>query len=431
MCGIIGYSGRHQAAPLLLKGLKSLEYRGYDSAGMITLTGKFNLKKDIGKVDAINEKLNFLELPGELGIAHTRWATHGEVTKENAHPHTSNNGKISVVHNGIIENYQGLRQFLQQHGFNFLGNTDSEIIPNLIEFEMRSGKSFNNATIDALRKLSGNYAVVILNLDEKKMIAARKGSPLVVGLSDEGAFASSDIPAFIETTKNVMYLYDSDVVFFDNSVRVFNIQENRFVQRNINSVEWDVEQAQKGDFDHFMIKEVSEQVDTVKRATMQDRSIFDKITQEIKNSKGVFLVGAGSSFHACLSASYIFSKVSNLHVNVVLASEFPYYEHFLNENSLIIAVSQSGETTDVLEAVKTARKKGSKVISIVNVMGSSLTQQSHNFLLLNAGPEIGVLSSVPLPSQLDIEDHDRLQKYDFCPSTFLLNILYYFSCSQK
>ncbi len=400
MCGIIGYIGNELAAPILLNGLKRLEYRGYDSAGIATIGSGLQFKKDIGKVDDIHAKLNFLDLSGNVGIAHTRWATHGGVTKENAHPHFSNSGKIAVAHNGIIENYQDLKKSLKENGFVFSSETDTEVIPNLIEFEMKNGKDFEGAVLDTLKKLEGNYAVVVLNESENKLIAARKGSPLVIGVKENGFFAASDIPAFLEHTKKVMYLHDYDAVFLDKEIRVFNLKEDRFVERPVDGIDWDIEQAKKGNFDHFMLKEISEQVETVKRATQPDRELLTKISNEIKEAKGVFLIAAGSSYHACLSASYIFSKVAKMHVNVILASEFPNYEHFLNDKSLVIAVSQSGETADVLDAVSTAKKRESKIISIVNVMGSSLTRSSDKFLMLNAGPEVCVLSTKTYTSQV-------------------------------
>ena len=435
MCGIIGYIGKRSAAPILLDGLKRLEYRGYDSCGIAVVGSDLVIKKDIGKIDEVNNKLNFIATNGTIGIGHTRWSTHGGVTKENAHPHVSNNGKIAVVHNGIVENYQELKNFLKENGFRFNSETDTEVIPNLIEFEIRQGKDFETATITALKKLEGNYAIVALNSDEKKLIAARKGSPLVMGINGNEFFAASDIPAFLEHTKKVMYLYDYDTVILDNFLRVFNLKENQFVQRKIDGVGWDIEQAKKGDFDHFMMKEISEQVDTVKRATQHEKELITQISNEIKNAKGIFLIGAGSSYHACLTASYIFSKVANMHINVVLASEFPNYEHFLKENSLIIAVSQSGETADVLEAVATAKKRGSKIISLVNVMGSSLTRDSDKFLMLNAGPEIGVLSTKTYTSQvalLTMLAYDLAGKLDDEKNNlnYLWNVIYHLTSAN-
>lgn len=401
MCGIIGYIGKRSAAPILFDGLKRLEYRGYDSAGIATVGSGFHSKKDVGKVDEINAKHKLTEIPGKMGIAHTRWATHGKITQKNAHPHFSNDNKIAVVHNGIIENYQELKKFLLENGFQFVSETDTEVIPNLIEFEMREGKNFEEAVFSTLGKLEGYYAIVAMHDGEKKILAARKGSPLVVGVADGEYFVASDMPAFLEHTKSVQFMYDGDVALLGEAgANFYNINEKKFVERKLQTIDWDIEQARKGNFDHFTIKEILDQVGTVKRATQQDRETIRGIVDEIKNSRGVFFVGAGSSYHACLTASYIFSKVAKMHVNVVLASEFPNYEGFLTPKTLVIAFSQSGETIDLLEAVRTAKKKKSKVISVVNVMGSSLIRESDKFVMLNAGPEISVMSTKSYTSQV-------------------------------
>ncbi len=402
MCGIIGYIGNKEVAPILLSGLKRLEYRGYDSAGMAVIGNGLDIKKDVGKIDDIHASLDFLDMAGTIGIAHTRWATHGGVTKENAHPHISNSSGLAVVHNGIVENYQELKIFLKEHGFTFYSSTDTEVIPNLIEFEMRSGKNFEEATISALKKLEGSYAVIVMNKTERKLIAARKHAPLVVGVADGAYFVASDIPSFLEHTKNVIYLYDHDVVILGNSLKVFNLLEEKEVTRQINTVDWDIEQAKKGDFDHFMLKEIYEQVETVQKAIEQDKSIIFEIAQNIKDAKGIFFVACGTSYHACLTASYLLSKITKLHVNVVLASEFPNYEHFLTDKTLVIAVSQSGETADVLDAVRTAKNKNSKIISIVNTVGSSLHRYSDQSLMMHAGPEICVVSTKTYTSQLAV-----------------------------
>lgn len=435
MCGIFGYIGNRKAAPILLKGLKCLEYRGYDSAGIATNEGKIKIKKDVGKIDDINSKLNLEDLPGNIGIAHTRWATHGSVTKENAHPHVSNNRKIVVVHNGIIENYQKLKKTLEENGFNFYSETDTEVVPNLIEFEMKKDGNFIEASKRAIKQLKGNYAILTMYEAERKIIATRNGSPLVIGLGKNEIFAASDIPAFLEHTSNVIYLYDKDFVILDGKTKFFNLDEEKEVERPIQSVSWSLEQAQKGNFDHFMLKEISEQVETVQKAIQQDREDLFHVIEEIKNSRGIFFVACGSSYHACLSASYIFSKIAKMHVNVVLASEFSNYEHFLTKNTLVIAVSQSGETADVLEAVKTAKSKGSEVVSIVNVMGSSLHRNSDHALMMHAGPEICVLSTKTYTSQLAIlsllayglagryeEGKERLK--------YLWNVIYYLTSAN-
>lgn len=402
MCGIIGYIGKQKASPILLNGLKRLEYRGYDSCGIATLNGSFEIRKGIGKVADVDAKMKFEELEGTIGMAHTRWATHGGVSQANSHPHTDCKNSIAVVHNGIIENYQELRKKLELAGHSFKSQTDTEVIPHLIEALISEGNSFEEATKLCLGMLEGSYAVLVLHKDEKKLIASRKGSPLVLGVSENGHFVASDIPAFLEQTKQVMYLYDGDFVVLNDSIRIFNLLEQREVTRKIDSIEWDLEQSKKGEFEHYMMKEISEQVETIQKAIKQEKIVIDYVTDEIRNAKGVFLIACGTSYHACLAASYVFSKVADMHVNVVLASEFPYYEHFLNERSLIIAVSQSGETADLLEAVKAAKKKGSKIISLVNVMGSSLTRESDKFLMMNAGPEICVASTKAYTSQLAI-----------------------------
>jgi glucosamine--fructose-6-phosphate aminotransferase (isomerizing) len=397
MCGIIGYKGAKQASLIILEGLKKLEYRGYDSAGIITLDSGFHLQKNVGKINEI--KFNLNELKGSIGCGHTRWATTGKVTQSNAHPHLSNNGKITVVHNGIIENYQELKKFLILNGFNFYSETDTEVIPNLIEYFMRE-KDFFNATKLALSKLEGSYAIVALSQGENKIIAARKESPLVIGIGNDEYFVASDVPAFLEHTKNVIYLEEKDIAVIDNKIEIFNLNKNSFVERPINTVEWSLEQVKKGNFEHYMLKEISEQAETINKAIMQDEKTIKEIAELIKKARGIYLVGCGSSYHACLSASYKFSSLTKMHVNVALASEFSNYKDFIVPETLVIAVSQSGETADVLGAVRSAKEKGAKVISIVNVMGSSLMRESHEALMMNSGPEICVLSTKTYTSQL-------------------------------
>jgi|SRR5579875_534469 glucosamine--fructose-6-phosphate aminotransferase (isomerizing) len=417
MCGIIAYLGEDSAAPILLEGLKRLEYRGYDSAGILTVNdeSQFELKKDVGKVLEIHEKLNFLDLHGTAGIAHTRWATHGGVTQANAHPHLSNNGRIGVIHNGIIENYKELRSKLTSQGFVFSSDTDTEVVPNLIEYWMRiKGLDLIEAVLNTFQSLEGNFAIVLIDRDSKTIIGAKNGSPLVLGVGSNGKneyFLASDIPAFLDRTKDVVYLYDGDMVVLrsgshsrskkSSSYQIYNFRDGRkIVTRPVQSVSWDMEHAAKGEFDHFMLKEITEQVETIQKAGAQDRETIEDIARRIKDAKGVFLIGCGSSFHACLSVSYLFSKLAAFHINTVLASEFSAYEHFLKKDTLVIAVSQSGETIDILDAVRTAKQKGCQVISIVNVMGSSLTQMSDKTLFLNVGPEISVLSTKTYTAQL-------------------------------
>ena len=414
MCGIIAYSGDEPAASILLEGLKRLEYRGYDSAGILTINSKseFELRKDIGKVLEINQKLDFLDMDGTTGLAHTRWATHGGVTQANAHPHVSNNGKIAVVHNGIVENYKDLKTKLVSDGFHFLGETDTEIVPNLIEYWMRiRGQDFIHAVLNTFQSLEGNFALVVIDKDSRTIVGAKNGSPLVLGVGkDHGEFfLACDIPAFLDRTKDVVYLYDGDTVILHStshgkksSYEIVDYRNGKKVSRPVQSVSWDIQHAAKGDFDHFMLKEISEQVETIQRACAQDKEILADIAGRIRKAKGVFLVGCGSSYHACLSASYLFSKLASFHINAVLASEFSMYEDFLKEDTLVIAVTQSGETIDVLDAIKTAKQKGCQVVSIVNVMGSSATQFADASIFLNAGPEVSVLSTKTYTAQLTV-----------------------------
>ena len=406
MCGIIGYTGYRQASSVAYEALLRLEYRGYDSVGIAIAGSKaIEVRKDIGRVAEVNDKVNFKEMKGTTGIGHTRWATHGGVTKTNAHPHTSNNGEIMVIHNGIVENYQELKQRLQAEGFTFYSETDTETIPNLIEYEMRQGKTFQQATMDTVKHLHGYYAVLAMHSGEKIIIGTRNGSPLVVGLGEDENFIASDIPAFLEYTKQVQYIHDHDFVVLDgetNKVHFYSTETGEPIVRPVHRVDWDMEQAEKGSFDHFMMKEITEQVNTVKAAINQDKETLFHIADHVKNAKGVFLVACGSSYHACLTASYLFSKIAKMHVNVVLGSEFSSYEHFLTQETLVIFVSQSGETIDVLDALKTAKRKNSRVVSIVNVVGSSLYRESDHTLLLNAGPEICVLSTKTYTAQLTV-----------------------------
>ncbi len=402
MCGIVAYKGNRKASNILLDCIKNLEYRGYDSVGMATLNGaKINLKKDAGKIDEVNRKINFLDLPGNMGIAHTRWSTHGISNKENAHPHISNNNNISAVHNGIIENFQELRKFLKENGFSFSSETDTEIIPNFIEYFMKSGDDFKEAFRKTLLKIEGSYAIVAIHNDSEQILFGRHGSPLVLGIGDREFFVASDVPAFLQHTKKVIYLDDGEFGSIDSSADIFDLNGNR-KRKEIKEINWTIEQAQKGDYAHFMMKEICEQKFTIKKAIEQDPELIKKVTGMINNACGVFFVGCGTSYHACVSAGYEFSEIAKKHVNVVIASEFRNYEDFLKEETLVVAVSQSGETADVLDAVRIAKNHRVKVISIVNVTGSTLTRLSDETIMMNAGPEICVLSTKSYTSQLAI-----------------------------
>lgn len=412
MCGIFGYIGSERASPILCRGLKNLEYRGYDSVGIATVSSQLGIRKDVGKIDDLAAKLNIEDVEGCLGIGHTRWATHGPVTIENSHPHTDCEKKIAIIHNGIIENYYELKTRLIDRGHRFSSDTDSEVIAHLIEDNLScsgtmpgtaaswNGCSFEHACVAAFKELRGSFAVLAVREGEDKIVAVRKDSPLVVGLSDHGTFFASDVAPFLEWTKEVVYLENGDIVVADGGeVKFFDLSFAE-VDRPVCTVEWDVEEAKKGNFDHFMLKEITEQAETIQRACVQDMAVVERIAGLIRSGFGVFFVACGSSYHACLTGSYLFSKVANLHVNVVIASEFENYEHFLTDRTLVFAVSQSGETADVLEAVRAAKRRGSRVVSITNVMGSSLSREADELLLMNSGPEICVLSTKTYTSQV-------------------------------
>ncbi|MFZ3076954.1 MAG: glutamine--fructose-6-phosphate transaminase (isomerizing) [Candidatus Aenigmatarchaeota archaeon] len=402
MCGIIGYAGKMEATPIILAGLKNLEYRGYDSCGIATADGgRILMKKDIGKIDEVNKKQKLDSLPGKAGIAHTRWATHGGVTKENAHPHLSNNEKIAVVHNGIIENFQEQKKFLESQGFVFHSGTDTEVIPNNIEYHMKKGYDFIEAAKRSLKHLEGQYAIVAMN-DEGKIVAVRKEAPLVAGIGDGEYFIASDVTAFLDQTRNAVFLEENDMVTFDGGLKIFNLEKNMPVERPVTKIEWNAEQAKKGNFDHFFMKEVLEQADMIEKIANMDKTVIKEIASNIRSAKGIFIVACGTASYACMTGIYLFSKIAGTHINFCIASEFQNFNHILNDKSLVIAVSQSGETADTLFAIRAAKAKGAKVISITNAEGSSLMRESHTSILQKAGPEICVLSTKSYTSQLAI-----------------------------
>lgn len=435
MCGLIGYIGKKNAVPIVFEGLKNLEYRGYDSYGVAVLNGGILVRKDIGRIRELAEGDELININSNIAIAHSRWATHGGVTKENAHPHLSNNKKIAVVHNGIIENYQEQKRFLESQGFKFYSETDTETIPNTIEYHMRRGYNFIEACKRSLKHLEGSYALIIMCSEDKRLVAIRKESPLVIGVGDEEYFIASDIPAFLKYTKKVIYLSEKDLAVIDNGIEIFNLENNLKVDRPVDTIEWNLEQAKKGEFDHFMLKEIYEQAEVISKAITQDRKIIEEIVEAIKNSKGIYLVGCGTAYHACLSAMYKFSNIAKKHVNVALGSEFPNYVDFLTPESLVIAVSQSGETADTLAAIRAAKERGAKVISIVNVLGSSLTRESDKSLMQHAGPEICVLATKSYTSQLAILTllaYAMVDKYEDARAKLkdLINYIYYLTSAS-
>jgi glutamine---fructose-6-phosphate transaminase (isomerizing) len=404
MCGIIGYRGKRSGIDVTLQGLKSLEYRGYDSWGMAALNGpdgKIKVLKEIGKIGGINRK--DLDFDGaDLSVGHTRWATHGAVSRTNAHPHLSQNQDIAVVHNGIIENCDSLRDFLKSEGFTFISETDTEIIPHFIQYFIERGINFPTAVCRTLSKIEGSVAIAAFNRKTRELAGARRGSPLVVGIGSREYFLASDIPAFLKYTDKVIYLDDNEMVNINEKMTFYRIPTEIPITKKTSTVSWSMEQAQKGNYPHFMLKEINEQAFTIAKAAQQPRGDLRQATSMLKQAKGVFFIGCGTSYHACVSAAYEFARIAGIHVNVVIASEFRHYEKFLTNKTLVVALSQSGETADLLDAVRTAQDKGCRTMSIVNVMGSTLTRICDLNIMMNAGPEICVLSTKSYTSQLTI-----------------------------
>ena len=403
MCGIFGYVGsRNNAGQLVVKGLKNLEYRGYDSWGVACKVGDAVLvEKDIGKISAVNES-EFAHDCG-MAISHTRWATHGGVTAMNAHPHLNEAGTIAVVHNGIIENFQSLRNELKEKGYTFKSETDTEVIPYIIEEEMKTTPDFASAVRKACAKFDGRYGILAFHTESNTLVATRTGSPLIVGVGEDGYFIASDIPAFMEHTKTVQYLDDGEMLVTDGKSILFTDLETgeEHPKREI-EITWSVEQAQKGEYAHFMLKEIMEQKDSIARAVNQDDDQIKVIADAIKNAQGTFLVGSGTAHKACMAAEYFFSVIAKHHVNVTSGGEFKVHHHFLKPESLMIVVSQSGETADTLEAMKVAKSKGAKVLAIVNAEGSTIDREADYTLLINAGPERAVASTKALTGQMAV-----------------------------
>ena len=396
MCGIIGYYGDKDAYPILFKGLKILEYRGYDSWGIAVKQQKnIILDKETGHLPE-----SVISKNGNIGIAHTRWATTGKVTEQNAHPHTSNDETIYIVHNGIIENYAELKKYLHTLGIILKTQTDTEIIPNLITHFLKNN-DLKNSIEKTTKLIKGSYAFVGIIKNRDELFFARDGSPLVLGKEKNELFLASDVPAFLEYTKNAIFLNDKDYGIYSNKKLVI-FHNGEKINEQITKINWTVEQAKKGDHPHFMIKEINEQKHTIKTAIEQNPELINKVTKEIENAFGVFFVGCGTSYHACISASYQFAHIAKKHVNVILASEFSNYSDFLTNNALMIAVSQSGETADLIDAIKIAKQKGVKIISIINSLESTIDRLSDLSIIMNAGPEICVLSTKSYTSQLAI-----------------------------
>jgi len=403
----MGYVGRKQAMPIILEGLKKLNYRGYDSAGISTLEDMIHVFKDSGDISDL--ELVMPNLPGLLGIGHTRWATHGEVTKENAHPHLSGNEHIAVVHNGVIENYRALRSTLQKQGAVFRSETDSEIIAHLIEKYYKG--NLEEATRKAVTKLKGSYAIAVMCRDEQdKIVAARNGSPLVVGVGDDEYFAASDIPALLDYTNKVIFLDDYEIAtLHSDQVTVMDLKGNP-LQKDFQMISWSSEDVQKAGYTHYMLKEIHEQPHVIRQATQKRMSEIDGWVyfEELQDHEWFFpqldqisILASGTSFYAGLAGKYIIERMTKIPVSVQLAVEYEPLA-LIDEKTLTIAITQSGETADTLTAIRKARSQGSKVLSLCNIPSSSASRISDWTLLGNAGPEIGVAATKTFTSQLTL-----------------------------
>ena len=403
MCGIIGFIGNEQAAPIVLHGLLKLEYRGYDSAGLASINnGNLHLKKDTGRIEEIDRKHKLCELPGKIAIAHTRWATHGGVNKENAHPHFDCTKQISVVHNGIVENFRELRDDLEGKGHIFTSETDTEVIPHLLEDYLKEGSSLEQAVLVTAQKLSGSYAFLAISAQEPdKMVAIRNGNSLVIGMGDRGIFATSDILSLTGCDK-VIFPEDGELAILSKEGVTFLDAQGRQIEKEASPLDMKEQECDTGGYEHFMLKEIMEEPKAIKTAIMQDEQSFTRMAIDILRAKQVIITACGTSRYAALVGRYLFSEVGQKFCDVVMASEFQYFSESIDKNTLVIAVSQSGETADVIEGVKKAKANGAEVISIVNRFGSILCRMSDHVIYLNCGPEIAVAATKSLISQLAI-----------------------------
>jgi len=401
MCGIIGYVGNKPAVEMLKDAMTRLEYRGYDSAGIATIAaGVVYLRKDKGKVAYVIDNCNVENLPGNTGIGHVRWATHGGVTLENAHPHLDSLSQIAVVHNGIIENYEQLKYRLARK-YKFKSDTDTEVIPHLIREQIDAGLVFEEAFIAAVKQLEGSFAVIAISmLADGKLFAARKDSPMVLGIGENANFIGSDVLSFLSYTREAVYIEDNEIIVMTaKSYKIFDFEHHEKKRTSVN-ITWKLSEAGKGNYDHFMIKEINEQPAVIRQALMQNERQINQMAIDILRSHQVIFVACGTSRFAALIGRYVFSRIGHTFSDVVMASEFGYFSDSVDKNTLVIAISQSGETADVMDGVKQAKAKGATVYSIVNVEGSSLARMSDKALYLSCGPEIGVAATKSFTAQL-------------------------------
>jgi glucosamine--fructose-6-phosphate aminotransferase (isomerizing) len=413
MCGIVGYIGYRDAYPVLINGLKRLEYRGYDSAGVSVLDDVPHIYKCKGKVSDLEEHVNGHPVAGHVGMGHTRWATHGEPNDINAHPHSSYHGKFVIIHNGIIENYALLKERLIHRGYQFRSQTDSEVLVNLIEYIYTKGEVDAEMAVRlALCKVEGAYGIVVMCTDEPdKLIAARKGSPLVIGVGNDEYFVASDATPIVEYTKSVIYLNDQNVAVITKGELILKNLKNIPLTPNVQELSLDIGEIDKGGYDHFMLKEIFEQPrsihDTFRGRVMQAESelhlggLFN-IMPKLVEAKRIIIIGCGTSWHAGLVGEYLFEDLARIPVEVEYASEFRYRRPIINKNDVVIAISQSGETADTLAAIRLAKEAGALVLGICNVVGSSIPRETDAGVYTHAGPEIGVASTKAFTAQVTV-----------------------------
>jgi glucosamine--fructose-6-phosphate aminotransferase (isomerizing) len=402
VCSIIGYKGRSHAAPILIDSLSKMEYRGYDSVGIATITGdKILVRKGVGKVVEVNKSLDLRKMLGQTGIGHTRWATHGGVTDNNAHPHSACTNEIAVVHNGIIENYNELKQELIVLGHTFRSQTDSEVIAHLLEVHYLNQRDIKKAMIKTCERLKGSYAFVAI-FKEGAISGARFDEPLIVGILDNEYFISSDILGFLKYTDKAIFLDNKDIVVIeDEKLDLFNF-EGYSVNRQITQVAWELAAAEKGAYAHYTLKEIHEQSITISDALSSNEQRIQTFCNILANTKNLYITGSGTSYHSALILKLMLGKYAKIRSETIMSSEFEYTLGPSDDNSAVIAISQSGETADVLHSVKAAKLTGAKILSIVNVPTSSLARISDCFLTLNCGPEIGVAATKSFTGQLSV-----------------------------
>ena len=402
MCSIIGYSGKEIASPILVKGLKRMEYRGYDSVGIATESeNQIKLKKGIGKVNEVNSKIQLDTLPGNVGIGHTRWATHGKVTDFNAHPHSSNSGKIAIVHNGIVENFEELKKQLEDEGYEFKSETDSEIIANLIQKNYELTKNVKETILKTVSEIKGHYAFVAM-FENGQLAAARFHEPLIIGVGKENVFLSSDVLGFVEYTDNAIYMKSKNFVILNKKeFKIFDF-DGKNTEYEITKVSKEFGDAYKGDYAHFTLKEIYEQPDVILKAGEKTADEIEKSIDLIRHAKNIYITGSGTSYNSSLIAKQILSKYAKIKSEPIISSELQFSPDIVEEGSVLIAISQSGESADVLEAVRIAKRANCKIIAIVNLLTSSLARKADVVMGMNCGPEIGVAATKSFTAQLVI-----------------------------